>query len=313
MPRWKENLFYRILSVLLAVGLWWYVTDQQNPVTEQVLNVPMEVRGITEQLVVAEKPASVQVRVQGNKRKLQEISSRDLDAWVSFKQPKAGEKIVQVEVSVPSGVELVNVYPSQARIVLDKITQVQLPVTVNMDMVELMEGYKYIAPAVTPSHVLVSGPENALNEIEELFVQPIANKVMADISGVWPIQVRNGYRENLHNWLEVMPSTISVFIQVIPELPSEIKNITVPISGEPPEGFIVSAVSVTPETIAFYAPDDLLEGMHVIHTKAVDVSEMEESQQFWVELDLPGGTHSSVGKRVQVFVEISKEETVTNE
>ena len=59
----RENLIPRIVTLIVACGLWLYVMSEQNPVIERDFVVKLQQRNVAENMVVLNAPDNIKVKV----------------------------------------------------------------------------------------------------------------------------------------------------------------------------------------------------------------------------------------------------------
>lgn len=170
MPQldWR-NLSLQILSVLMALLLWVYVTNEQNPLDERLFNVALHVRGTPDGVVVAGLPATVNVRVQGSRGQLTGLTSGDFQAWVDLSGIVSGENDLSVNVNSPPGVRVMQVSPSRVRIQADRMVEKRVPVEVTVKGVPLA-GYNIMPATTEPPVVQLKGPGRLVNPVSRVTV-----------------------------------------------------------------------------------------------------------------------------------------------
>jgi YbbR domain-containing protein len=166
-----NNLLYKSISLVLAVLLWLYVSHQENPVTEQIFTVPLEVRGLEQKLTISDRPSFVKVRLQGQRNVLDQLTARDIQAFLEMSGIDVGQHIMEVHVSTPEKTQLVSVIPSTVNINVEVLTTAQFSVNVSYSDSTPAKGYMALKPVLTPTQVLLSGPEDKLKEVEQVYVE----------------------------------------------------------------------------------------------------------------------------------------------
>ncbi|MGI6552334.1 MAG: hypothetical protein GX779_04495 [Clostridia bacterium] len=303
---WKHfrtNLAYRIISIVLAVILWAWVTAEQNPVKETLLEVPLETRQLTSELMVAEKPSLVKVRVQGREQTLDNLTSRDIQAYVDLSTARPGVNIEPVEIALPKGVELVSAIPSQASVVIDQVSQVQLPITVKVTG-EAADGYQVLEPTVNPSQVLIAGPKSILDRIGEVEVSVSLSRPTESYLERVPVIINDQAGNSIHEWLKIQPEAVEVFVPVVRDLPVEKFVVKARLVGDLPGKLRLKQLKVTPEIIDIYGRAEVLRDLDYIYTQEILLDEIEKTTVLDMELDLPEGTYTGGISRVKVIIEV---------
>ncbi|MGE5559567.1 MAG: YbbR-like domain-containing protein, partial [Chloroflexota bacterium] len=117
MDKWFENnLYLKILSVVLAAFLWFQVKGEQNPLLPNVVrDVGIELTNLQSGIVVIDQqPTAVSVKYSGNGR----VERADVRATVDLRNAQVGEGRYPVQVAIPQGFQLVEVIPAQVTVKL---------------------------------------------------------------------------------------------------------------------------------------------------------------------------------------------------
>ena len=76
----KENLFARIICLLVACGLWVYVMTDQNPIVERSVEVRLQQTNLPQNMMVFNAPDKILVKVRGSRT---QVSADNLDSQIS--------------------------------------------------------------------------------------------------------------------------------------------------------------------------------------------------------------------------------------
>jgi len=92
LRRWVlHNFWLKILSLVLATGLWMAISPDQEP-AEITVRVPIEFRHVPPQLEIsAVNVPEAQVRVRGPERTIRDLRSTDIHADLELKDAQPGE------------------------------------------------------------------------------------------------------------------------------------------------------------------------------------------------------------------------------
>ncbi len=93
LRRWiLHNFWLKILSLVLATGLWLAISPDQEP-AEITLRVPIEFRHVPPQLEISSvNIPEAQVRVRGPEQMIRELRSTDIHADLELKDANPGER-----------------------------------------------------------------------------------------------------------------------------------------------------------------------------------------------------------------------------
>ena len=125
--RWVlHNFWLKILSLLLATGLWLAISPDQEP-AEVTVRVPIEFRHVPSQLEISSVSLpEAQVRVRGPERLIRELRSSDLHADLELKDAQPGEQTFSItaqQIHLQRDLTVVQVAPSRVTITMEKSAQ----------------------------------------------------------------------------------------------------------------------------------------------------------------------------------------------
>ena len=210
-----ENWPIKLVSLLLAVTLWFYVTSKGK--TELTVSVPLELRNIPAGMaVVGDVPARIDVRLQGQERALRDIAAgRKAVGILDLVRGREGDNIVRLspeDIVRPSGVAVTHLAPYEISVKLEHLVRktVRLvPVTQGRPAA----GHRLISIGVRPARVTVEGPSSAVHAIAELRTLPL------DITGLAERTMAEPRIDYQGKPLKVLEQDISVTIVIQKERP----------------------------------------------------------------------------------------------
>ncbi|MBE6929306.1 MAG: hypothetical protein E7463_03410 [Ruminococcaceae bacterium] len=166
MKEWlkKHDIPLRVLSLLLAFMLWFFVVGQEDPTKSLTFReMPVELIGLdalksSHSLILADDDLpTVSVEVNGAVSKLSGVSADKITVRADVSSvTQAGEYSLTYDISVPNGVTVVNSTPSAVKVHFGDLVERELPVEVVIDGV-MREGYVALEPELGQSTVSVSG------------------------------------------------------------------------------------------------------------------------------------------------------------
>ncbi|SHE79036.1 YbbR-like domain-containing protein [Desulforamulus putei] len=302
--KWSNNSMM-LLSVLLAVLLWVYVNNAQNPVKEQEFRVTLETRGeLPQGLTLNGLPKSVTVRVQGKTAQLSGIRPADFQAIVDLSYITEGETTRPVQVTAPSGLQVVQVNPSRVTITVERVIQKQLPVTAVVKG-EPLSGHTALEPVVQPTAVLVRGPARILKDLKKL-------ELTVDITGT---------NQNIEQLLMIplpagvtaSPDRVKVLVPVTRALPSRTLPVVPRYTGSPADSYQVLRVIPQPATVQVYAPVEVLRNLESISTETIRIDGISGDVLKEARLLLPEGVVDIVPGKVELAFQVKPKQPPTQE
>jgi len=303
---WKDNLIYKIIAVLLAILLWLYVTADQNPPLEKTLNLSVNYENLREDLTLTSKINVVNVKIRGDQKLINSLGLKDFKAVVDLSQVRMGEQMVPVKIENSLGVEIVDVYPKEVMINVDKIAEKQVPVTVAL-LGQTAHGYSSFKASVKPSQVVIRGPENVLQTLEEARADVNLNFAQSNLVLNLPVKVQDKWG----NWygsdsLTIIPNTVEVFIPVVQDTPSKTVPVKPVFEGKPAPGYQVARILVEPETVKILGQFNKLDTIDRVQTLPVILNDIKENIVQEVDLSIPSGVTLLYGTKVKVIIQVEE-------
>ena len=170
----KRNRFLKLLSLLLAIALWFAVSGEDR--TETTLNMTLEMTNLSPNLMVtSEVPPAIQVRVIGSRSIINNLSQSRLVQTLDLSGYKTGRHTFSLgpnSLSLPQGVQVVRIQPNPITLTLAATLTRTLPVKPVLEN-SPAEGYELLSANTRPAQVTVRGPYPELAELQFIPTLPI--------------------------------------------------------------------------------------------------------------------------------------------
>jgi YbbR domain-containing protein len=293
----------KVLSVIFAIALWYYVVGIQGPtIVRNYTKVPVVPVNVPPESFVINDLGYVTITAEGPSKVILGIKDTDFTALVDMAGKVAGDYYLSVETRSPlSNVIIKTVSPDKVKVQLETLSSMSVPISVVFQNVPA--GFLPDTPIVSPASAIVLGPESALNNVEKVYVT-VDFKLQAN-EGTYTLPIQIAMKEGSTNeHVYVNPSSCAV---VIRKLTSGV-NLTLPITpniqGTPYSGFGLKSVTVSPNTILVKGSYDVLSKINTIQTLPIDISNLTKPTSFNINLVLPDGVSSDADKTCVVKVDI---------
>lgn len=173
----KRDLGLKIAAVLLAVFLWFNVSEQKE--IEAIVEMPLRYINMPSGLTFAsEPPSTAKARIKG-KGKFLRWRLKDIAAVIDLSPATIGAVTHIVspgEVMIPKNhqVEVLEIIdPKAVRIDLDRSATKEVPVEINLSG-QMPDDRKMIGkPLAIPNTVRLSGPKRLVDELTSLKTEPV--------------------------------------------------------------------------------------------------------------------------------------------
>jgi len=176
LKRWVlHNFWLKILSLLLATGLWLAISPDQEP-AEVAVRVPIEFRHVPPELEISSATIpDAQIRVRGPERLIRELRSTDIHAELELGDAKPGERTFDLtaqEIRHDRELHVLQVVPGQVHLSFDtrltRDVEIHARITGNFPA-----GAQVAKVMVEPERITITGPRHHVEMVDAATTDPI--------------------------------------------------------------------------------------------------------------------------------------------
>ena len=284
----RKKYLLMIISFVMAVAMWMYVVNDENPVIKQSFyNVEIEFlnKGILEKkglVMTGSDVNTVKVTLEGKRSKLKNIESEDIVAYVDVSEYEAGENYVDVKINVPYSTELSAVNPSQVKLRIEKITSSEKDIKVSFKG-NVDDGYEAHASELSADKMTVSGASSSISKVSYLSAVVDASTLTTEesIKSIYLTPVDKNGKKVLGVTLTSEKIDVTAILYGLKSVP-----LVTSTSGKPAAGYELSSFEA-PATVLISGPDDELEQLTSVIAKSVNIEGLSASKEFDLKISLP--------------------------
>lgn len=280
-----------ILSIIVAIFMWTYVTSSTNPSTNRTFrNVPiiiqnqdkLEDRGYT--IVSKDDISSVNVKLTGSRNNILSLKQDDIQASINVSNAKEGIKSVDVKVDTPTGIYVDNVDPQKINLNIQRIIEKTMPVNIVIND-KLKDGKIVELNEQTPKEIKIKGPESVINQVDRIEAR-IDDPEYLD-GKIHNVNLKVLDKEGG----EVEGASLDFKDVNLSFLVYETKKVKVDlmVRGDVAVGFMETLRAVSPDTIVIKGPGQVIRDIESIPTQTLIAGNIRSSKAGEVKLDLPEG------------------------
>lgn len=166
----------KIIAVFFAISLWFYVLNSEPVEIEKKIQIEFTLpkgyaisNQIEKQLTVKLKGSKAFI---GNVLSNKETLSIDLNPYLKNYGKNFKVKYHFSQISVPFGVDILEISPKDSWIELDRHVQIELPVKIQY-IGSMASEKKIIEVSVDPPGILISGPIDVLRKLSKVNSYPV--------------------------------------------------------------------------------------------------------------------------------------------
>ncbi len=171
MPKFlTKNWLEKLISLLLAVLLWVYVTGQEK--SEMSFTVPLELTNIPPNMeIINEPPAYITIRVRGNSHILTNVKPGKIKVVLDLSHLKEGKNtftLTRKSVILPRGLVVTKINPTSVVIKAEKVVEKQ--VKVRLQAKGIKDAWKV---SLDPPLVTLQGVKSQIRKVRVVKTRPV--------------------------------------------------------------------------------------------------------------------------------------------
>jgi YbbR domain-containing protein len=279
-----NNYKIKIVSFLLAVGLWWFVNASQNPRMSTSFPAKVEYMNLAPEFRLESAAKSVRVELQGSSRALENIGPENLRAVADLAGLREG--LHRVGISIINRTSLrARVKTREVDVLLKPLKKIELPVELRF-FESLPGGYSRGKVTYKPMSAIVYGERDELKSVARLVVRVnLADRVRSfRARAAITAEDDSG---NLLTEVHTDPAAVAVKVPVISELG---KTVPVKISFKNPgEEKNYPDAYYLPRELKLSGDPVVLKKMNAARTEEFDAGVCAGGGAYQLRLKLPKG------------------------
>ncbi|HLC28816.1 MAG TPA: CdaR family protein [Dehalococcoidia bacterium] len=304
----RENSGLAVLSVVLAFGLWIFVTEAENPEQTRRLPIDIPVRAVNvpADVAVADQLEDVRVQVRVEENVVESLTKEDFQATVDLDGLTVGEYELPVEVRALTSrgnLRIVDVLPGEITVKLAQLLSKTVPIDLDISGSPPAD-FSLGRTELETERAVVSGAQGSVEKVVKV-VAPL------DIEGrteSFESAVRLEPRDQQGALVEdvtVDPAVIDVSVEMVQQTFSRALAVSPRLEGTQRQGYNIVGTNVDPSVVTVFGPEGFINAAVSIDTQPVDIDDATGDVIHTVSLDLPTGVTVRGGVNVTVTVNIS--------
>ena len=294
-----NNIFLKIISIILAFVAWLILVNISDPttsITVSGVNVRFEnetalsSKGYTYEVLDGGK---ISVELSGPKTDITSVSAADIDATVDLAAMSPFSDYADISVKVVKDgneVKSIKATPKTSSVKLKILNRNSVDYTVEPEAVgDLPEGYALSDVTVTPASVRIAGSQDDVDKIDTV-------KAVFDVSG----------KEITETDAQPARDSVNVSARIAKTKTVKIHYET---TGSPAPEHTFKGVELSNDTVTISGSDDVLSTIEefVIPAEAIDITDLSYSKTYkiWLPDYAPEGVSvvSDTTLRATVYIE----------
>ena len=290
MRKWLGgNWTAKLICFFVAVFLWVFIMNEQNPLVESNYELPVEVTHLNTSLVALDAPQSVHVKLRMQRNTMLQLRESDMKAVLDMTDANIGKNenmMLQFTVNVDE--------------MASKTIQVTAKVTDDP-----ANDHGGAVTAITPNVVTITGPSSFVSQVKtaQTVIHTTGRKADFDIVAAVALYDAQG---NKVNGVTLAPENVLVKMKLTPLRVEKTLPLAVQTSGAPASGWRVDAIEIVPREATLTGEKSQLDALSAWQLPAVSVS--GEAGEVIRQVEIPVPSNGTVTPETAMVRVILKEE-----
>ncbi len=170
-----HNFGLKVLSLLLATGLWFLISRDEQP-AEVAVRAPIVFQNVPPDLEISsEAIPQTQIRVRGPERVIRQLSANEVQAVLDMAGTGPQERTFDLtaqQVHHPREVTVMQIVPSQLHLAFD--TRLSREVEIHPRVIgTFADGEEIVKVDADPPRITITGPRRHVEKIDAATTDPI--------------------------------------------------------------------------------------------------------------------------------------------
>lgn len=292
----------KIFSVLIAICLWFYVVQVQNPDTNRTIkNVPVV---FTQNNLLEDKNLillnndeyTIDVEIRGPRKNVMGVNRKNLTVLADVGNvEKTGQHTLVTNIVLPyANLQVVGKNPSTLAVDVDDLVSVEKPVEI---IAEGTPKASYVVgkSTIEPEKITVKGPKTIVDGIRSVVATVDVNAKSSDVAGKEDFVVYGiGEQEIKSPLLSFSVDEVEVRTEILKASTVELDLVFSSLANSFTEEYELDESSI--KTIRVAGVQSLVDSLQTVKTKPITLQDIGESGEVNVTLDLPEGVRSLDGE-----------------
>ena len=289
----RENAGIGLLALGIAVALWLFVTEEENPrVTVDVTPaIRLRMVNVPDGMATLGAGEPVTIRASAPRSVAEKLNATDFQATADLAGLSLGVHQIPVRaehVGNGAGVRVEQIIPSRVSITLEPLRTVTVPVRLDVQQRPPL-GYEVIesSVSVTPLTVTVSGPEDLVVRVTEAIAGLDLSQTAAGLMETNVTLVATNGSGTVIEGVTIEPASTRISLQVQQTIFERSFAVVPRTKNAPGDGYVLTSIEVQPGTVVLRGTLEAFDKVEAAVTDEIDLAEAVSDITLTVRLSLP--------------------------
>lgn len=297
----RDDLALKIVSVLIAIGLWFYVVQVQSPDIERTIKgVPvvfsqksvLENRDLS---LLNDKEYTIDIRVRGKRKYVMDVSPESITVLADVSGIETtGSHMLYTNIVLPYGnLEILNQHPSSLTVEVDTLVTLEKEIEIRTSDAPKSD-FSIGTTTATPAMVQLKGPKSILDGVSSVVAEVNVAGKDTDVETIVPLTIYGSNEKELKSaYITPSITETEVRCEILKTKLVDLEPILAGIGTLENSEYRLDAGSLKQIRVA--GPKDQIDALTRVKTKPISPHDIKENGEVTVEPELPAGIRSLEG------------------
>ena len=281
----RRNLPQKILSLITALMLWFFVMEAQDPTIEGSYEVSVTPSNVPYEFFVDCSEKTIKIKTRAPRSYFVKYDANAFRAYANLEGMGEGKHEITPQIVMPQGFELAEAEPPIIHVMIDSFAERQMPFDlVTKGNVSTNTAIKKMTKSM--DLVTIMGPKSLVGKVARIYGTLTFSSNTESFEVQIPMRAVDA-DNNPVPLVRVVPSVVTVDI----ELESGVEKKIVPIVAEldTSDGWEVTKISVDPAQVEITGAESVVNAIVTIKTEPVTVQTGQRVYKGKLKLVVPEG------------------------
>lgn len=289
MEKIKKNWPFKLISLIFAIALWYYVVSETNPnIKKEYKAIPVSYKNESvlkrkNMTIVDPLDPVVNITLEGKRNVISRVSRNDILVYADMNElNEDGE--VSLNFSVPQGTSIIEKSDYKLSLKLDEIMTLVKKVEVKR-IGELPSDNTTVTDIeVVPAEVKITDQKELIDKIAKVIVPVDLSVITKDTSISKKIQILDSNDTEIKDLdAENTDVTVNIFVSSTKQVPIKVNYTNQPFD------FKSDDLKISKSKMTIIGPKEKLDKIKEVSTEAVDLSEFINNTTKNIRMEFPDG------------------------
>lgn len=301
MMNWGNQWVSKLICLLLAIVLWLFIMNEQNPMTDGTYTVPISIENLDNSFIATDVPKTITVQVKAPRNTMMKLTPSSFKAYVDLADVKEGEMKIPIHLEIPTGTELVSQDMKQANVRIDVYAVKEIPLAPQfsgrLDASTAVQKVEF-----QPAMITVSGAQRIINTIDKAVVPVSVQGKKEDFKFMASAHILDKNGEEVSG-LTIVPRQVNVSVHMMQDAMKKTVPVHLVTYGEVASDKRFVQAVLAPAQIEVSGSKEVIDSLKHVNLPPIDLTGLNKTTEKTVEIPSMDGvvmTPNTITVRLEI-------------